>query len=69
MDKDHAELIEFLGEKFEAVDQKFEVINDRFDQLPTKAYLDDKLADLEEGRRQAQSPRGNAERQKSFERN
>jgi len=44
MDKDHAELIEFLGEKFEAVDQKFEVINDRFDQLPTRRKTTSSIA-------------------------
>ena len=42
MDKDHTELIEYL-------DQKFQAIEDRFSQLPTKSYLDDKLADLEGG--------------------
>ena len=42
MDKDHTELIEYL-------DRKFQAIEDRFSQLPTKSYLNDKLADLEGG--------------------
>ncbi len=42
MDKDHTELVEYLDEKFQAIE-------DRFAQLPTKSYLDDKLADLEGG--------------------
>ena len=63
MKNDNSELIEFLDEKFLRLDEKFQVINNRFEQLeikfddlqksvaqlPTKSYLDDKLANLEGG--------------------
>jgi len=42
MNENYSELIEYLDEKFQAIDNKFA-------QLPTKSYIDDKLADLEGG--------------------
>jgi hypothetical protein len=42
MDNDYSELIEYLDEKFQDIDNKFS-------QLPTKGYLDDKMANLEGG--------------------
>ena len=40
MNQDFSELIEYLDDKFQNIDKQFA-------QLPTKSYLDDKLADLE----------------------
>ena len=42
MNNDFGELIAYLDEKFQAVEE-------RFLQLPTKTYLDDKIANLEGG--------------------
>ena len=36
--KDHAELIEFLGEKFERIDQRFIQIDQRFEQIDQKFF-------------------------------
>lgn len=37
---------EGIGERFEKIDERFEKIEGQIAQLPTKAYLDDKLADF-----------------------
>lgn len=49
MNEDNKELIEFLGEQFQHVDKKFQELDAKISQLPTKSYLDDKMADLEGG--------------------
>jgi UDP-N-acetylglucosamine 2-epimerase len=38
---------ESIGHSFNSIDQRFDNIDGNISQLPTKAYLDDKLADLE----------------------
>ena len=42
-------LVEFLEDKFDGIGQKFSEIDDKINQLPTKSYLDDKIAGLEGG--------------------
>lgn len=49
MDNNNSELIEYLDEKFQVIGSKFEALENQISHLPTKAYLDDKLADLEGG--------------------
>lgn len=46
MHKDFSELIEYLGNKFQIIDERFKKIEGQIAKLPTKAYLDDKLADF-----------------------
>lgn len=44
-----AKTFEGVDKRFEAIDKRFERIEKQISQLPTKSYLDDKLAELEGG--------------------
>ena len=41
-----SDLVEYLDIKFSSIDARFEEIDKRFASMPTKEYIDDKIANL-----------------------